>query len=233
MLERQVQVNATTRFIARSLSGMAELFRNCRILAVEHGQWRSIRERKATDAVGEPIPWYTYPAIEYLRSFVFEERDVFEFGAGNSSLFWARRSRSVISVEDDLKWFQHIDSRGKGNQVVIHRSQEEDYVRCLSEQGRCFDIIVIDGKWRMKCAVEAVKYLERGGMIVLDNSDRIEEMSVGAFLRGQGFLQIDFSGFGPINGYCWTTSIFMSMPTTLQQNFIGPAPIGGLRDSVG
>ncbi len=32
------------------------------------------------------IPWYTYPAIEYLLSIDLSEMDVFEYGCGNSRL---------------------------------------------------------------------------------------------------------------------------------------------------
>ena len=49
-------------------------------------------------------------------------------------------------------------------------------------------------------------------------------------LREKGFIQIDFNGFGPINGYCWSTSVFMKTPCLLQRNFAGPSPIGGLNN---
>ena len=77
---------------------------------------------------------------------------------------------------------------------------------------------------------EAIKCLKDGGMIVLDNSDRMIEKECGRLLREQGFIQMDFSGFGPINSYCWSTSVFMKTPALLQRNFSGPAPIGGLNN---
>lgn len=198
-------------------------------LAKSYGQWRSIKEQKAVDVNGEPLPWYTYPAIEYFRSFSLSECDVFEYGAGNSSTFWAQRARTVISVESDAEWFKYVNRMAKDNQVVIHRGLEEGYINSLPEQDRLFHIVVIDGQWRSRCAREAVKYLQTGGIIVLDNSDRDIEKECSKFIREQGFFQIDFSGFGPINAYCWTTSIFLNAPTTLQQNFVGPSPIGGLK----
>lgn len=181
----------------------------------------------AIDADGEPIPWYTYPAIEYFRSFNFKEYDVFEFGAGNSSLFWSNRVRSIISVEDNRGWFQSVGKLAQKNQIVVHREMEADYVRSLSEQGKSFHVIVIDGKWRRSCAIEAMKYLAEGGMIILDNSDWYPESCHA--LRENGFFQVDFSGFAPINGYCSTTSMFIKAPTKLQRNFAGPVPIGGLK----
>lgn len=203
--------------------------RNFRLLAIEYGQWRSIRERMAVDATGGAVPWYTYPAIEYLSSFDFENCDVFEFGSGNSSSFWASRARSVVSVESDEEWFKAVDQNKQPNQSLLYVADAPGYVSSLAEQGRLFDVIVVDGKWRDQCVQEAPGHLRPGGMIVLDNSDRMLEQECCNALRKQGFIQVDFSGFGPINGYCWTTSVFIKTPD-LQRNFQGPSPIGGLQN---
>lgn len=217
------------RMINRFLPGSGAMMRNFRLLAVEHGQWRSIRERMAVDATGGAVPWYTYPAIQYLSSFDFGNCDVFEFGSGNSSLFWASRARSVVSVEIDKEWFEAGDRNKQPNQTLLYRPDAPGYVHALTEQGRLFDVIVIDGNWRDQCVQVAPRHLRVGGMIVLDNSDRILELECGKVLREEGFIEVDFSGFGPINGYCWTTSVFMKTPD-LQRNFQGPSPIGGLRN---
>lgn len=217
------------RVIDRFLPGAGAMMRNFRLLAIGQGQWRSVREKMAVDAAGDAVPWYTYPAIEYLSSFDFRDCDVFEFGSGNSSLFWAGRARSVVSVEDHKAWFEMVDRIKRPNQSLLHRADAQGYVNALAEQGQLFDVIVVDGNWRDRCVQEAPGHLRVGGMIVLDNSDRMLEQECGRALRKQGFIQVDFSGFGPINGYCWTTSVFMKTPD-LQRNFRGPSPIGGLQN---
>ncbi len=212
------------------VSRLAAMKKISYLLIFGFGQWQSSKEGKAIDAEGVEIPWYTYPAIEYLSSFDFKGCDVFEFGSGNSSLFWASKARSVCSVEDNQEWFKVISQKRRNNQIIIHHSDKTGYVKALSEQGKLFEIIVIDGSWRKQCADEAPKYLKEGGMIVLDNSDRMIEKECARLLREQEFIQVDFSGFGPINDYCWSTSVFMKTPTVLQRNFAGPAPIGGLKN---
>ena len=37
------------------------------------GHQRSLYERDAIDGNGDPLPWYTYPAIEYLRQLDFSD----------------------------------------------------------------------------------------------------------------------------------------------------------------
>ncbi len=216
--------------IYRTIVAIKRSLQVIKILLLGQGLWRSAKVRMAVDARGAEIPWYTYPAIEYLSSFDFKDCDVFEFGSGNSSVFFAGRARSVCSVEDNQKWFEVVSQRKRKNQMIIYRADETGYVKTLPEQGKLFEIIVIDGNWRKRCVDEAIKCLKDGGMIVLDNSDRMIEKECGRLLREQGFIQMDFSGFGPINSYCWSTSVFMKTPALLQRNFSGPAPIGGLNN---
>jgi hypothetical protein len=208
--------------------GVGSLLRNAHILFFSQGQWRSCRKRSAIDANGRPIPWYTYPAIEYLRGFEFGDCDVFEFGSGNSSLYWASRASRVVSVEHNEAWFRIMDGRKQPNQTIMHRSDERSYVDSVSEPGRLFDIIVVDGEWRLACVSRAISCLKDSGMILLDNSDRNVEQICATHLRACGFFQVDFSGFGPINGYCWSTSLFIRNANVLQHGFRGPEPIGGL-----
>jgi hypothetical protein len=45
------------------------------------------------------------------------------------------------------------------------------------------------------------------GVIVLDNADWYPGTC--AMLRATNLIQFDFSGFGPVNPYTWTTSLFL------------------------
>lgn len=60
--------------------------RNFRSLASGYGQWVSIRDWHAVDGAGQPVPWYTYPATEYLSHLDLSVLSVFEYGSGNSTL---------------------------------------------------------------------------------------------------------------------------------------------------
>jgi hypothetical protein len=82
-----------------------------------------------------------------------------------------------------------------------------DYVNCIHTSDEFFDVIIIDGLYRYNCAIEAVKRLSTGGMIILDNSDWYP--ATAKSLRENNFLQIDFIGWGPINAYAWCTSVFI------------------------
>lgn len=214
------------RALARILPKPFVVFSTWRILSMKYGHLKSVSQKAAVDAYGQPIPWYTYPAIEYLNGLNFQDIDVFEYGAGNSSLFWSKRARTVVSVESDAEWYERIRGRSPENHLLLLEEDETRYVEAISHHGRKFNIVVVDGKWRIRCILEALKHLESPGLILLDNSDRHPDAC--EILWKAGFLEIDFHGFGPINGYCWTTSLFFPTNLVLPRKGFANRPIGGL-----
>jgi hypothetical protein len=60
------------------------------------------------DASGDPLPWITYPAIDFLSQFDFSEASVFEWGSGFSTLWWSKRCKQIASVESNSPWAPYI-----------------------------------------------------------------------------------------------------------------------------
>ena len=176
---------------------------------------RTIDEKICVDRDGNPIPWYTYPAIEYLSQFDYGTKKIFEFGCGNSSLFWANRAQSVTSIEDNLKWFEKWQQEFHHENLDIRwRDEGEIYENAIFEDDTLYDVIVVDGKRRAECAAAAVQKMAPNGMIILDDSDRIntsqEYVKAVENLRKADLIQVDFYGFCPMNCYTKTTSLFLS-----------------------
>ena len=135
---------------------------------------RSIDEKVCLDRDGNPIPWYTYPAIEYLSQFDYRDKKIFEYGCGFSSLFWARRAQKVVSIEDNPSWFDKWwQEFNEANLDIRWRDEGEIYENAVFEDNEKYDVIIVDGKRRTQCAEAAVKAVADGGMIILDDSDRI------------------------------------------------------------
>ena len=63
-----------------------------------HG-WNRSLDAGPVDANGGPLPWITYPAQTMLEQIVRDTFRVFEFGCGNSSLWWAARAKEVVSID--------------------------------------------------------------------------------------------------------------------------------------
>lgn len=171
-----------------------------------YGFANTLATKKAVDAHGNKIPWITYPAIEFLDSLDMTTLDVFEWGSGHSSAFFASRSRSIVSVESNPEWYEYGRGDLAANQRLLLR-EGDAYPAAIHEESGRYGLIVIDGILRSQCAREAVKCLASGGVILLDNADWW--VKTAAFLRTQGLIQIDFHGFGPINEYSSTTALFI------------------------
>lgn len=53
-------------------------------------------------------PWYTYPAIEFLKDILNKNHMVFEYGGGYSTLFFKRYAGHVTTVEHDKVWLDKL-----------------------------------------------------------------------------------------------------------------------------
>lgn len=202
-----------------------EHFEKIKFIFNEHGYEASRKLKMPVDKFSNPIPWFTYPAIEYLNQLNLKEKTIFEWGCGNSTLYFSSIAQHVFSVEDNKEWFEKINKLKNSNQTIIF-AKDDDYVNAIKLTNQKFDIILIDASHRFECTKIAANYLKEGGLIILDNSNWYTN-SVES-LKLQNFIQIDFHGFGPINPYTWTTSFFFSRDYNFPyHNIHSLSPTGG------
>lgn len=174
------------------------------------GWWRSVRENLAVDAAGQPLPWFTYPAISFITPRIRANMKVFEFGSGASTLWWAQRVRKVVACEHYASWVEKLRAQAPAN-VTIHHVElvpNGDYCRTAARSDEQFDIIVIDGRDRVNCALNSIGSLKPGGVIIWDNADRDKYQRGYDYLMSNGFRRIDFTGLGPIMYEPWSTAVF-------------------------
>jgi hypothetical protein len=181
-------------------------FRAYRIMSIEYGHLRSAATLRSIDAAGQPLPWITYPAIEFLKQLNLADKTVFEYGCGGSTLFWSRVAKQVDSVEHVDEFYQEVRQHLPGNCSVSLEIYPDDYIQAIRRRGGPYDIIVIDGHSRVRCSEVAPAYLKPGGFIILDNSDWFPEAS--ANLRQADLIEVDMAGIAPINDFVSTTSFY-------------------------
>lgn len=169
------------------------------------GWLRSRKQLESVDAQGEPLPWITYPALRFLAARVEPAFRVFEFGSGLSTLWWAARVKTVVSVEHDRDWHERIAARAPPN-VSLILADADDYVSSAS--GRTFDIIINDGIRRSDCARSSIESLGETGVMLWDNTDEVSDRSGQGFMTDHGFRRLDFWGFGPLMVRESCTSVF-------------------------
>ena len=135
---------------------------------------------------------------------------VFEYGSGNSTLWWSERVASLVACEHEEDWFKNISKKIPATVDYRHCVLEYggEYCKQISSFTAEFDCIIIDGRDRVNCAINAIAALKENGIIIWDNSDRESYEEGYSFLLSNEFKRIDFWGIGPINPYSWCTSIF-------------------------
>lgn len=194
------------------------------ILEVDYGHYKSKELQQSVNFNNQAIPWFTYPSIDYLQQLDLSEKIMLEWGSGNSSLFFSKRVKQLYSIEHDEDWYKKVKKFNIKNQVL--EIANSDYEIKPKSFNKGFDIILIDGIKREACSILASKLLNDSGMIILDNSDRHPDIA--EKFRNLGLINIDFHGFGPINDYTWTTSIFLHREFNFKPISVQPViPIGG------
>ena len=58
-----------------------------------------------------PVPWLTEGAIEFLEQYLTEHPSakILEFGTGASTIWFAKRTPNLYSIEHDPSWFTLIN----------------------------------------------------------------------------------------------------------------------------
>ena len=96
------------------------------------GWLNSLLQGMPVDALGGPVPWFTYPAIDFLDRVDTKDFTVFEWGGGNSTLWWAKRVRSVRAVDHDTKWYEIVRKGMPANAKIELQTARDAYVAAIT-----------------------------------------------------------------------------------------------------
>lgn len=123
-------------------------------------------------------PWLTEDAIAFLEAFLYQRPDakILEFGTGSSTLWLAKRTKNLTSIEHDQNWFAAITQKLEKenllknvNYIIYPRPY---YSLCDYLPDNNYDLIIVDGRNRKGCIANAIKLLKSGGILMLDNAER-------------------------------------------------------------
>lgn len=191
------------------LFGYEQIYTLYKDAVTAYGWKKSAKVSACVDRDGNPIPWITYPAIDVLHDGLQAELRVFEFGCGNSTLWWAKHVKAVHSVEHEQAWYDTISKKMPPHVTLTHVPLEYDgaYCRQVQKAGP-WNIVVVDGRDRVNCVKQSLDVLTPDGVIVLDNSDRAEYREGIDLLKSRSFRQLRLRGMAPLITYISETSIF-------------------------
>ena len=147
--------------------------------------------RYAIDRVGnyffekrnKDLPWITPASIKLLDQLLTEGDVGMELGSGRSTPWLASRCKLLTSVEDHKGWFntvkEMLGERQIDNVEYLFRENINDlgtdnpYLSCIKNADtQSLDFVFVDGKHRDLIALEAVTKIKKGGLLILDDSQR-------------------------------------------------------------
>lgn len=170
-------------------------------------------------------PWYTHGALDKIKSWDLSDKEVVEWGSGFSTVWWAKKTKKVYSVDHNEDWFMKVDMmlvrngiESKSRLYCVHTKEgdqsgkRDTYVQFLTrfhEEVKP-NICIVDGIHRYECAEYAIKVL-KPEILIIDNHQQdyvfmcpaLDELTKG--IRMERFIQPDHTDH---SGNPWATAIF-------------------------
>lgn len=170
----------------------------------------SLIAQKPVDINGDPQPWLTLPFISFIKDRLSQSMSIFEYGSGNSTLFYSNYVHEIYAVEHDKEWYETVQKNIKDSVRLIYCNLEYDgeYCRTSQKVDKKFNIIIVDGRDRVNCLKQSVDSLTDDGCIVLDDSERERYEEGVKFLLDKGFRKLDFWGVSLGVTYNRCTTLF-------------------------
>ena len=139
-------------------------------------------------------PQMSQKEIRFFENILLKYRqhvDVLEWGTGGSTVYFTsflrKNNISYIwtSIEYNREWYDYISEMTKrdecihlflfdvGNTKLKQRDVSmEDYITRPAMIGKKYDIILVDGRKRRRCLLEAKKLLKPEGVVILHDAQR-------------------------------------------------------------
>ncbi len=164
------------------------------------------------------VPWMPYSIVAFLEDYLASGAEVFEYGGGGSSLWFAQRASRVFIVDHNREWADCIRaelSRGgfHASPVILcecsREAPSEEYVAAIDAfADGSLDLVVVDGIDRLACLRRAAPKVRPNGLLLLDDSERYPEAAAAL----PGWTRKDFWGLKPFvvrpnHSTCWVRPV--------------------------
>lgn len=175
----------------------------------DSGWKNSMWNHTVSDSNNRNIPWLTYSFIEFIEPRMSNRMRILEFGSGYSTMWWGDKCKSIDSLENSKKWYEFINNQKRAaNNIRIFFVENIDNA-VLELCNKEYDVVIVDDSGdRSLHMQQAASVLSDKGVIVLDDSERLEYCDGQQFLKNNGFKKIDFWGLASGISYNKCTSVF-------------------------
>jgi hypothetical protein len=144
-------------------------------------------------------PWWPYDAATWVATQLPPHARVFEYGGGGSTLWLQDQGATVTVAEHDEQWHQRLSEAVlPGTEILLRRTEPigqvtsavepgffDGYVAAIDEEAAdSFALVIVDGRARTECVRHAMPKVKPGGLLLLDDTDRVRYQPAIALLAG-------------------------------------------------
>lgn len=143
------------------------------------------RKQRSFELANPDAPWFVPEAIQYLDGRLKETDVGFEWGSGRSTLWFAERIAHITSVEGRQEFYKEMLDRiaksGYKNISLLlsavtseynfKKAEIISYVEKINSRDIQYDLVVVDGHFRVECLHGINKRIAPGGIVVVDNTE--------------------------------------------------------------
>lgn len=133
-------------------------------------------------------PWMRPNQIVSILKLLKPHHIMLEWGSGGSTILFSPFVKQYCSIEHKREWFDAIK-----NELIKHRighnitfycipvlnNDFKEYVRKMEDfKVQKFDIVLIDGRRRIHCAIQVLPYITKESYVILHDAQREKYQSI-------------------------------------------------------
>ena len=123
-----------------------------------------------------------------------KKKTVLEIGSGGSTLWFAKRAKSIISFEHNRKYFlvvkEQLEEARYKNTTLCY--DKEYWCGSLQKIQGLFDIVLVDGRERVITVLSVWDYVKPGGCLILDDAHRRRYKEACDFMDAKEWERLEF-----------------------------------------
>lgn len=126
------------------------------------------------------MPWMNDREIALIEEYLTPSTIMLEWGSGGSTMHFSKLVKDYYSIEHDDKWYFKVLIDKPDNvkyyyqppNILVHPNESshqshKDYIERAGKLNTQFDVVLIDGRARLACAIYIKKYLHKNSIVFI------------------------------------------------------------------
>ena len=122
-------------------------------------------------------PWLTLDSITFIEKYLRSSDAGIEWGSGRSTIWFAKKVKSLLSIETDRMWYEKIREKlieenlyNVELKITAGETYESLLEQCIDISEESIDFVLIDGAINRHLTAEiCIPLLKKGGLLIIDN----------------------------------------------------------------